>query len=62
MTFTEKLNAELSARSDQLSSAHCALGLHRPRAAWLKPELRVRVRHLRNARGLRHAAVRGLAE
>jgi ATP-dependent DNA ligase len=36
----------------------------RPRAEvlqWVRPELRVRVRHLKTARGLRHASVRGIA-
>jgi hypothetical protein len=31
-------------------------------AIWLKPELRVRVRHLAGGDTLRHASVRGLAE
>lgn len=60
MTFSEKLYAQLSARAEQLLSGQCAVGLQRPRAAWVTPELRVRVRHLRNARGLRHASVRRL--
>ena len=62
MTFGEKLHGELSRKADALSRPACAVkGLRRPRATWLEPEIRIRVRHLRNGKGLRHASVRAFA-
>jgi hypothetical protein len=47
MTFSESVARELAAKA----RSSCAVaGLHRPEATWLRPELRVRVRHLRNAK------------
>ena len=61
MTFGEKIHGELSQKADALSIPACAVkGLKRPRATWLKPEIRVRARYLRNANGLRHASVRAI--
>ena len=61
MTFGEKLYGELPRKADGLTATACAVkGLRRPRATWLRPELRVKVRHPKNGRGLRHASVRGI--
>src|SRR5262249_46334436 len=61
MTFGEKLHSELSRKAEALCRPACAVnGLRRPRATWLTPEIRVRVRHLRNGSGLRHASVRAI--
>src|SRR4029450_11825380 len=61
MTSGAKLAHALSNKADGLMINACAVrGLRRPQATWLKPELRVRVRHLRNAKGLRHASVRAI--
>jgi len=59
------LDRERLAREiEHLAVASCAVeGVRRPRAQqvrWLRPELRVRVRHLRTASSLRHASVRAL--
>ena len=37
-------------------------GLRRARATWLKPDLRLKVRHLRGGGELRHAIVTGLVD
>jgi len=61
MTFGEKVYNELARKVEALSMPACAVkGLKRPRATWLRPEIRVRVRHLRNGRGLRHASVKAI--
>jgi hypothetical protein len=61
MIFGEKIHGELSQKTEALSTLACAVeGLKRPRATWLRPEIRVRVRHLRNGSGLRHASVRAI--
>ena len=63
MTFGEKIHSELSRKAKALSRPACAVeGLKRPRATWLTPEIRVRVRHLRNGNGLRHASVRAILD
>src|SRR5262249_11669764 len=52
MTFGEKVHGELSRKAGVLSTPACAVkGLKRSRATWLKPEIRVQVRHLRNGGG-----------
>jgi DNA ligase D-like protein (predicted ligase) len=61
MTFGEKILAELSRKAETLFLPACAVkGVKRPRATWLRPEIRVQVRHLRNGAGLRHASVRAI--
>ena len=61
MTFGEKIHGELSQKAEARCMPACAVkGLKRPRATWLRPEIRVRVRHLRNGSGLRHASVRAI--
>jgi bifunctional non-homologous end joining protein LigD len=61
MTFGANLSSGLSARSIPLATATCPVaGLRRPSAAWLRPEVRVKVRHLRTTHGLRHASVRAI--
>lgn len=63
MTFSEKLHSELSQKAEARCMPACAVkGLKRPRATWLRPEIRVRVRHLRNGNGLRHASVRAILD
>jgi hypothetical protein len=62
MSFGEKVYRELSEKVEALAIRQCALkALMRPRATWLRPQIKVRVRHLKNGTGLRHASVRGLA-
>jgi len=52
---------ELSRKAEGLAVPACAVkGLKRPRATWLRPEIRVQVRHLRNGSGLRHASVKAI--
>jgi len=59
MTFGEKVHSELARKVEALSMPACAVkGLKRPRATW--PEIRVRVRHLRNGKRLRHASIRAV--
>jgi hypothetical protein len=54
--------AGMAFMTEALSRPACVVkGLKRPRATWLKPEIRVRVRHLRNGNGLRHASVKAIA-
>jgi ATP-dependent DNA ligase len=61
MTFGEKVYSELARKVEALSMTACAVkGLKRPRATWLRPEIRVRVHHLRSGRGLRHASVEAI--
>jgi bifunctional non-homologous end joining protein LigD len=62
ITFGERIYGELSRKAEELLAVPaCAVkGLKRPRATWLRPEIRVRVRHLRNGKGLRHASVRAI--
>ena len=61
MTFGEKVYSELTRKLEALSMPACAVkGPKRPRATWLIPEIRVRVRHLRNGSGLRHASVKAI--
>jgi len=61
MTFGEKVYSELARQVEALSMTACAVkGLKRPRATWLEPEIRVRVRHLRTGKGLRHASVKAI--
>ena len=61
MTFGERIYGELARKVEALSMTTCAVnGLKRPRATWLRPEIRIRVRHLRNGKGLRHASVKAI--
>jgi hypothetical protein len=60
MAFSEKLYELLSDQVHTLTILACAINGVRPRATWLRPEIRVRVKHLRNANGLRHASVRAI--
>ena len=61
MTFGERIYGELSRKAEELAVPACAVkGLKRPRATWLRPVFRVRVRYLRNGKGLRHASVRAI--
>jgi ATP-dependent DNA ligase len=56
--FSERLYDVLSDHARTMTLRACAItGLRRQRATWLRPEIRVRVRHLRNSTGLRHASV-----
>jgi ATP-dependent DNA ligase len=63
MTFSERVSRELAKRADRLATTACPVGgFQRQRATWLKSELRVKVRHLRNGNGLRHASLRSICE
>ena len=63
LTFTGRARTELQASIEKLSATKAAIKLRKVRKPqWLKPELRVRVRHLAGGDTLRHATVQALAK
>ncbi len=53
---------KLAVQLDRLAVERTALKLSRAGARWIRPELRVRVKHLRGAGALRHASVKALLD
>ena len=63
ITLPNSLRDGFRKRCEKLSSDRPPIyALRRRRASWIKPELRLEVKHLRGAGFLRHATVRGYAE
>jgi bifunctional non-homologous end joining protein LigD len=63
LTLAGEARRLLQERIERLSTDRAPIRLRQPRKPqWLKPELRVKVRHLAGGDTLRHASVRGLAE
>ena len=62
VTFSEAERELFWRANERLKSAKPALHMDpRPQTSWLKPEMRVRVRHLKGEDSLRHATVKAIA-
>jgi len=63
LTLSGQPRKELQARMERLSTTRAAIKVPKVRKPqWLKPELRVRVRHLAGGDTPRHASVQGLEQ
>ena len=62
LAMSEKDRNRLTKQFETLSTPKAAIRLEgRKNATWIKPKVRVRVRHLKGSGGLRHAMVKGFA-
>ena len=62
VTFSESERERFWRANERLKTDHPALHMDpRPETSWLKPEMRVRVRHLKGEEMLRHATVKSIA-